>query len=160
MTKLFVIAAREYNAVVRSKAFIVSLVLLPVMMFGGIFVRQLAEKVHDVDDKRFAVIDRTPGEQIYPQLLADVAKRNKEGTVDAAGKQVESKFIIEHIPPAQGEAAIDQQRYELSERVRKGDLFAFVEIGEDVATYVLPTPPPKDLPDSRIVRYQTNNPTY
>src|SRR4051812_32532481 len=153
MTKLFVIAAREYNAVVRSKAFIVSLVLLPVMMFGGIFVRQLAEKVHDVDDKRFAVVDRTPDERIYPKLLADVAKRNTESTHDATGKQIESKFIIEHIAPAHGQAAIEQQRFELSERVRKGDLFGFIEIGEEVPTFVMPKPQPKDLSDSRIVRY-------
>ncbi len=36
MRKAFVIAAREYRAAVRTKAFLVSLVLMPVMMCGGI----------------------------------------------------------------------------------------------------------------------------
>ena len=56
MTKTIAIALREYNAVVRSKAFVISMVLLPVMMFSSFLVQKLGQAVHDVNDRRFAVI--------------------------------------------------------------------------------------------------------
>ena len=132
LNKILTIAAREYTAVVRSKAFIVSLVLLPVMMFGSLAVLQLSKKVHDVNDRRFAVIDRTPGQIIFPQLQKDVATYNATTFDPETKQQIKSQFILERIDPATDPAAIDQQRLELSDRIRSGNLFGFLEIGSDV----------------------------
>src|SRR5438067_37697 len=68
MRKTLVIAWREYFAVVRSKAFLISLVLLPVMMFAPGVVQQATSKVMDIRDRRFAVVDRTSGAQLFPEL--------------------------------------------------------------------------------------------
>src|SRR5277367_2868858 len=100
LNKIFVIAAREYTAVVRSKAFIVSLVLLPIMMFGSIAVVQLSTKVRDVNDRRFAVIDRTPGQIIFPRLQKDVATYNATTLDPKTKQQIKSQFILERIDPA------------------------------------------------------------
>src|SRR3954451_6079995 len=105
MNKILVIAVREYLAVVRSKAFIISLVLLPLMMFAPTMMERLTSKVQDVSDRRFAVIDRTPGHAFLPALRAAVEKRNKEQTVDpTSGRQIEPNFVIEPVEP-EGEDA-------------------------------------------------------
>ena len=66
MRKMWVIAAREYNAAVRTKAFIVSLILLPVMMGGSAFVQILTKKYGaDIRERKVAIIDRTPGQQLF-----------------------------------------------------------------------------------------------
>lgn len=161
INKILIIAAREYNAVVRSKAFVVSIVLLPIMMFGSIAVMQFSKNVRDINDRRFAVIDRTPGEIVYSQLQKDVAEYNR-GAVDPNTKQqTHGRFILEEVKPANGKSAIDRQRLELSDRVRSGNLSGFVEIGSDILTPLIVSPTSSVSPDdSQIVRYQTRTPTF
>jgi ABC-2 type transport system permease protein len=159
MRKVLVIAIREYLAVVRSKAFLVSLVLLPLMMFAPHFIERLTRKIMDVNDRRFAIIDRTPSQEIYPRLERAVAERNRT-IVDAAGHQTEPRFVLEKIDPAPAEQAL-AQRFDLAQQIRAGKLFGILEIGRDV---FIATPdrqaPASSLPDEQIVQYQTNTPTY
>src|SRR5436305_1577638 len=89
MRKVVVIAAREYLAVVRSKAFFISLILLPVMMFAPTMLERATRKVQDVRDRRFAVIDRTPGQAAFAKLSEAVAKRNGKVTATAGARQSE-----------------------------------------------------------------------
>jgi ABC-2 type transport system permease protein len=147
MKKILTIAAREYNAVVRSKAFIISIILLPVMMFGSMAVAKFSQQVRDESQRKIAVIDRTPGEQIYPKLVDELSKRD----------DMEARFVIEHIAPASGDDAINLQRFDLSERVRRGDLTGILEIGEKVPSAIV-ADAPRNLPDDEIVRYRTNTP--
>src|SRR5262249_19008481 len=124
VTKILAIAAREYVAVVRSKAFVITLVLLPVMMFSSMLVQKLSMKVHDVNDRRFAIVDRTPGAVIYPWLAREVERFNKFVAIDPkTGQQVKSKFVLEKIDPDQTPDAIEKQQLELSARVKRGELF-------------------------------------
>jgi ABC-2 type transport system permease protein len=161
MRKAIVIAVREYLAVVRSKAFVVSLVLLPVMMLAPHFIERLTRRIMDVNDRTFAVIDRTPGERVYVLLDELVTKRNKNSTLDkSSGRQIEPRFVLEKIDPVQPRQALDQ-RYELAKRVREGKLFGFLEVGRDTLT-VTPSKnvDARELPDEQVVRYQSNTPTY
>src|SRR4249919_1439266 len=99
----------------------VSLVLIPLMMFGSFLVQRLGQKVHDVNDRTFAVIDRTPGAPLARVVEDYVGLRNDEETFDpTTHQQVRSRYVIENLTPAQGTGAIDRQRFELSERVRRG----------------------------------------
>ena len=41
MRKVFVIAARDYNAAVRSKAFLIGLLVMPLMMGGSLLMQWL-----------------------------------------------------------------------------------------------------------------------
>ena len=160
MRKTLVIAAREYFAVVKSKAFMLSLVLLPVMMLAPSFVERMTRKIMDVRDRHFAVIDRTPGQKVY-SILADTVNARNETIIDkATGRQTEPRFIIEPVNPVPSAGALEQ-RFELAQRVREGKLFGFVEIGHDTLSIT----PARDvdsrtLPDEQVVRYQSNTPTY
>ena len=59
MRKIIVVAAREYQAAVRTKAFIIMLVAMPVLMSGSIVSMKLLEGQVDTADKRIAVLDRS-----------------------------------------------------------------------------------------------------
>jgi ABC-2 type transport system permease protein len=160
---MLVIAAREYRAAVQTKAFIIGLLIMPLMMGGSAVAQKLLRNVRDTTEKRVAVVDRTGG-QIYAVLQAALS-----GDVPGFPRP---NVILENVPPsADNPEAIAQQRYDLSERVRRGELFAFLEIGKDVfdvpplAPAAFATGPDADptdyLPEERFtLRYQSNRPTY
>src|SRR5579859_7671602 len=102
MRKVFVIALREYNAAVRTKAFLVSVVLLPVMMLGSFGVQALLRDRVDTRPKRFAVIDRTPSEWVVGPLQAAATARNETGLRDPSGRQVRPEYVLERVPPPDG----------------------------------------------------------
>jgi ABC-2 type transport system permease protein len=81
MRKILVIARREYLAAVRTKAFIASLVILPVVMVGSAVVQFYLEAEAATKDKRIAVIDRSEGR---PPLASYATQL---GGVFAAGHQ-------------------------------------------------------------------------
>jgi ABC-type Na+ efflux pump permease subunit len=116
--KVLVIAVREYLAAVRTKAFILGLLLMPVMMGGSALVQWLAKDVVDTRDKVFVLLNRTS----RPEL----AKAVEEA---ASRKQDQPHFKVTQEPPGPADAdSINRQRFELSERVRKEELFGFLEI--------------------------------
>jgi len=86
MRKVLTVAAREYVAAVRTKAFIISLVVMPMMMLGSIVVQVLLEDKVDTTDRRVAVIDHTG--RLYDVLATAAAERNERqvhgGEIDAA----------------------------------------------------------------------------
>ncbi|MFT3785934.1 MAG: ABC transporter permease [Tepidisphaeraceae bacterium] len=133
MKKIFVITRREYFAAVRSKAFVISLVLLPLMMLAGVVSQRLTQKMADTSTYRVALIDRSPQGTIGKALLKANDRRERKDVM-RDGKQVAPRFQIESVAPAARSdiSAIDQQRLKLSQRVERGELLAFVEIGENV----------------------------
>jgi len=134
MRKVLVIAAREYNAAVKTRSFIVSLVLLPLMMSGGILAQRATERLADTTTRRVAIIDRSPGEKLLAVIEQAVEQHNQAGIYDKSGRQVRSRFELERIDPTRlaEPSAADRVRLELSQRVRRGELLAYVEIGPDV----------------------------
>lgn len=165
MRKTIVIALREYLAAVKAKSFLISLVLLPVMMSGGVVAQRVGKRLEDTSVRKVAVIDRTPNAAVFDAIQGSVREYNRAVT-DSSGVAMRSPFGLEKIEPADlnAESAADQQRLELSNRVRRGDLLAFVEIGPDLLN---PASAPttargeEDEPDDRTsVRYSSNRPTY
>jgi ABC-type Na+ efflux pump permease subunit len=59
MRKTWVIAWREFNATVRTKAFVVGIVLMPILMSGGVVVSILTEKFEDRSSQTIAIVDRS-----------------------------------------------------------------------------------------------------
>jgi ABC-2 type transport system permease protein len=129
MRKIWFIAVREYNAAVRTKAFIVSVVLMPVFMVGGLVAQRLLKDQVDTTDKKLAVIDHT--NRLFETIEAE-AKKHNEGEIrdPKTGKKVKPVYIIERVEPNIEDP--DAQRVELSDRIRSKDLYAFVEIGKDI----------------------------
>jgi ABC-2 type transport system permease protein len=124
MRKVLVIAKREYLASVRTRAFLISLVLMPVLMGGGAIAHNLLEGRVDLETKRLVVVDGTG--RLLPQLLAAAEEHNRKEIFNAQdGRQIEGKLVLEAGPPALDDA----QRLALSDRIRHRQIHGFVEIG-------------------------------
>jgi ABC-2 type transport system permease protein len=150
MRKTLLVAARDYNAAVRTKGFLVGLLVAPIM-FGGIFiVVKFTEGRVDTKDRRIAIIDHTAG--VAPALIEAAERRNESELYDReTGKKVQPAYLM-HIVPA-NDADMAAQRLELSDKVREGELFAFLEIGPDVLT-------PGDDADASRIAYYCENPAF
>ena len=145
MGKILVVARTEFANAVRTKAFLVSLLMLPLIYGIMIFIQIFANK-SDVEPRKFAVIDRTG--KLYPAVKAAADLHNKDATKD--GKLVRPAFIAEQFSvkdetPAEATVA-------LSDRVRSKDLYAFVEIPADA------TEPKLGAPVT--LKYYTLSPNY
>ncbi len=130
MRKVFVIARREYMAHVATKAFIISLVLVPLLCGGGMFVPKWIKDRSETGERKLVVMDGTG--ELMPLLVASAEEYNQRDTLDKkTNKQTSSRYVLE--PGPVGEVT-DEMRLELSERVRKSEVFAFVDIPADLLT--------------------------
>jgi ABC-2 type transport system permease protein len=129
MRKILKIARREYIAAVRTKGFIIALIVVPIFMGGsGLAFALLKDRV-DVDDKRIVLIDHSGA--IAEGIMATAAERNEREIRDPeTGRQLHPAYLFELCAPDSSDPAA--VRLALSERVRHGELHAFVEIGPDV----------------------------
>ncbi len=145
MSRIAIVAVSEFLTLVRTKAFIIGVVLMPVFMGGAIAFQRFTEKRLDNTTREVAVLDHT--NVIFPVLAAATDAWNARA-LDAGGVQRAPKFLIRAADPNGGEAG----RIALSEQVRDGRLFAFVEIPGAVLD-ASANPPAK-------VQYHTNHPSY
>jgi ABC-2 type transport system permease protein len=130
MRKIWVIARREYLATVRTKAFLISVILMPVMMGMGIVISIISKSLEDQGEKRFAIVDRTPGQKVFPILEVAMERRNEKEIFNKQGSRTAPRFILERIEPSDADPdAVNRQRLELSQRVRKGEIAGVLEIG-------------------------------
>jgi ABC-2 type transport system permease protein len=132
MNKSFVIALREYRAAVRSKAFVITLVAMPVLMIGSIIVQVLLRDKVDTTDKTFAMVDRTG--QFEDAFKSAVAFYNQAMVFAGEGDErlkVKPEFILEFIDPESiGEPP--ESTLKLSDRVRNKEISGFIEIDAGV----------------------------
>ena len=141
--KVMMVARREYLTSVRTKAFLIMIVMAPIMMGGGLIAIALFKNQKDISDKRIVVVDRTG-------LLAERLKQSADARNEAAvldeetGEQVEPRYVIESAAPDEENPAA--QRVELSSRVKNKEIAAFVEIGPEVIH-------PGENPDAARVSY-------
>jgi ABC-2 type transport system permease protein len=141
MNKIFIVAHSEFSMLVRTKAFVVTLILMPVLMGASIGLSRAARNATDTNTRRFAYIDRSG--VIAPALEALAAARN--ATANASGQPRYEPVAID--PSGKSE---DELRLELSDRVRSKEIYAFVEIPAGVMN--------PDQPEE--VRYYSNAPSY
>jgi ABC-2 type transport system permease protein len=148
------VARREFAAAVKTKTFLISLIIMPVLMGSSIVVQILLQGVQDTSPQDYAVIDRTGGAMLRV-IKKMVAAHNSE-----AKTKGRPPFVLKDTFTDTGASEVEALRLTLSERVRKGQLFGFLEIGKDVAK--APPPDPKSTEkkdDDLVIRYQTNRPT-
>ncbi len=129
MRKTLILAYREYKAAVKTKGFIIGLVLAPIFMGGSLIAFALLKDRVDTKDKAVVIVDRS-GVIASPLLLA-ADKRNKRDVHDKdSGNKIKPAYLLDVVEPNTTDP--QSQRLALSNRVRRGQLHAFVEIGADV----------------------------
>ena len=129
MHKIWTLFKREYRAAVRTKSFIIGLILVPILMGGGFIAVIIMENRQDTDDKHFVVMDHS-GIMEEPLREAVDSRNSEEIFHSRTGDQIEPAYIIEFVKPEP--ASLQDQQLELSNRVQSGELHAFIEIGSDI----------------------------
>ena len=157
--KALVVARTEYLKSVRTKAFVIGVLLMPLLFGGGILAAAIGKRAVDTRERHFAVVDR--GDGALWQALRDAAeRRNREELFDreVPGKQVAPAWVPER--REQGPAETDEElELALSERVDRDDLFGFLVLGRDLAT-LPPADPGQAAGLDLAFAWQTGTPTY
>ncbi|NQU06015.1 MAG: ABC transporter permease [Calditrichaeota bacterium] len=148
MLKTLLIAKMEYITTFRSKGFIIIMLLAPLLMSGsGVAIKLLENRV-DTTDMRIAVIDRSG--IMIEHLVEAAEKRNATEMFDQkSGKKIKPAYIFETVKPNNLDSR--SQQLKLSNQIRNGELYAFLEIGSDVLH------PGEDYQARRIAYYAKNS---
>jgi len=121
MNRVLTIAQSEFLTLVKTKAFIIGILMMPLLMTGFIAFMSYAESHVDTTDRAVAVIDGT-GVLFEPLARAADAHNQKAGTGEA---KTGPHYLLTRVN-LQGRPQEDVT-VELSARVKDKDLFAFVE---------------------------------
>jgi ABC-type Na+ efflux pump permease subunit len=70
MRKVIVVALREYNAAVRTWAFVIGLAMMPILMGGSFAAQWLFKDDADTRARTVGVVDLTPGQKLFRGLEA------------------------------------------------------------------------------------------
>jgi ABC-2 type transport system permease protein len=148
MRKTLIVAQSEFATLVRSKAFIVSVVLMPVIMAVSVMLMRATKNATDGKDRTFAIVDYSGGIAGPLTAVAGMYNSSAPGLAEAGLVRKGPRFIpIEIKPEGRSSEAL---RLELSDRVRKQELFAFVEVPADIM----------DPAADAQIRYHSDHPSY
>ena len=125
MRRTYLIARRDFLAAVKSKPFLFGLIIAPVLFGSGFIGLAMLKAKPDIAPRRVAILDRT-GAAAQAIVDAAAAKSAAQMYDKLTHKQVEPAWSFEIVAPT---ADADAQRLALSERVRRRELHAFLEIG-------------------------------
>jgi ABC-2 type transport system permease protein len=147
MHKVLIIALREYKAAIKTKSFIISLVMMPVLMGGSMAVSLLTQDKVDISDKKFVVIDHSG---LFSEDLQQSVKQRNETEIYKAEthEKVKPAYFLEFMEPDSINPT--KQKLKLSERVKAKELSGFFEIGSSILH------PDKD-PGNSFVRFYSEN---
>ena len=138
MRRVLLIAKRDYLQTVLSKAYLVGLVLVPLLIGGSFLATSIAVR-GNARDQRVAIIDHTG--VAASAVIQAVEEASSRPTPNApAGIRVTPHFIFEQVQPEADESA---QLLALSNRVRKGELNLIIDISADA---LLPSSDPEKEP--------------
>jgi len=141
MYKLFVIAHREYVAMVGTKAFLFTLVMMPILMFGSIIAMPLINSVSGSKTLKIVVADGTA--QLFETIEHAATQRNEalemlsKKDMDGADKKLSGRDSKDSFLRQQADIWLfteapneltEEQRLEYSRQIRNGELYALVEI--------------------------------
>ncbi|HWD00447.1 MAG TPA: ABC transporter permease [Candidatus Sulfopaludibacter sp.] len=155
MHKILTIAKRDYVATVRTKAFLFGLVVAPMLFGGGSVALSFFKSKPDLRDKRIAILDHTG--LVAPALVSAATEKNQRDLYDkVTHQQIAPRYVFEVVPPDDDSNAT---LLILSDRVRRKELAAFLEIGKLALRPVEPVQDPvpgletKTDPDTRVAYY-------
>jgi len=147
MYKVFRLALREYVAAVKTKGFIIGLVMLPILMSGSMIAMALLKDQVDIRERNIVVLDET-GE--FKDMLQEAAEyRNSNQIFDPEdSSQVQPVYRIEFVDV--DTAATIIQMGALSDRVRRGEIHAFLHIGSSLVH-------PSEDPENAYLNYHAES---
>lgn len=144
MHRLLTIAKREWCAMVVTKAFLFTLIMMPILMFSGIVLLPMLSKIGGKKERRILVVDGSGA--LFDAIAAAADQRNQlvEASLAAeenGGKGLENDSSKPDNPFEAAETwefqqhtadvLSDEDKLKFSEQLRDGSLYAIVEIPPD-----------------------------
>lgn len=124
--RILLIAKRDYLQVVRSKAYVVGLVLLPLLFGGGfLFIPLMARG--NAKDHHVAILDETG--VAAPAVIHAAEELNRKTSIaSSSGVRLLPRYSFEKLEPEPDHTA---QLLSLCDQIRTGGLFLLVDISRD-----------------------------
>jgi ABC-2 type transport system permease protein len=139
LRRILLIAKRDFVATVMTKAFIFGLLIMPILMGGGFLFVAANQARTNLQEQHVAVLDRSGA--VAAAVIEAAEEANRRDMFDkTTGRRLMPQYRFEQSTPADGNW--DRQRLELSDRVRRRELVAFVDIGPEA----LHPPPGPSVP--------------
>jgi ABC-2 type transport system permease protein len=142
-SKAVIVAISEFTTLVQSKAFLIGLCMMPVFMGIAFGVQKFSRNATDVKNRAFVVVDRTG--ILYAPLKAAADDWNRSAAI--GGTQTQPLFLPSE---ATFDEADNSARAALSDRVKRDEVYAFVEIPKDAL----------DPAAKATMKYYSNHPAY
>jgi ABC-2 type transport system permease protein len=122
LRRILLIAKRDFTAAVMTKAFLIGLVVLPLLMGSGFLGFALLRVTQSETAKRIAIIDQTG--LAAAEIIRAAETKTAEDKADKTGPQqlVPAHYVFEEVRADDPLA--------LSDRVRRHELAGFLEIGK------------------------------
>ena len=112
MHRVLRLIAREYTTMVRTKGFIIGLIIMPVVMTGSIIAMKLIGDGTDTADQKVAIVDRSG--VVADRIIELAEERNALAVYDSiSGDKVKPAYLFEIVPPDDTDPAA--QRLELKQ---------------------------------------------
>jgi ABC-2 type transport system permease protein len=135
MNKIWVVARREFMAMVGTRAFLATLLIMPVLMFGGLFLIPTLNKITGGRERTIRLVDGTG--RVGARLVEMAEQRNQslvnpKGETKATNRPFSEAEDPYRMEVQEVKSLDDATRLEWSDEIRNGTLYAFVEIPESL----------------------------
>jgi ABC-type Na+ efflux pump permease subunit len=149
--KVCVVASTEFGSAIRTKSFLIGILLMPVIMGLSVLIQIFVADRTDTRTRTIAVVDHSGS--LYDALDHSAAGYNARTFDEHGKKQARPKIEVSRVEaPSQGEVA-PSVILELSDRIRRGALDAFVVISRAA----IESPPAKETAPPAL-EYHSDNP--
>jgi len=136
MRKTITIAVREYKAMVATKAFLLSIIMMPVIMLGSIILMSVLQSRAEIKTRRIAVVDHTGIFSAALEYAADAHNQNIDTQIANGNTAslppglglVQEYYQIENVDLEANSDQHSDQLLELSDLIRDQQLYAILEI--------------------------------
>ena len=123
--KIWIVATTEFASSVHTKSFLIGILVLPVLTAASMLLQFAIMRRVDTRPRTIAVIDGTGA--LAPSIERSAEAYNAQ-TVDGKGKTVRPRIAVEVVESKPGDLADAAVKLDLSDRIRRGQLDAFVVI--------------------------------
>jgi ABC-type Na+ efflux pump permease subunit len=151
LRKVWVVASTEFGSAIRTKSFLIGLLLLPVIMGVSVLLQTFVASRVDTKPRRFVIEDHSG---VLYAAIEEAAQAHNNLAPEERGKNARPQFLPEPAParPSTGDAARADLALALSDRIREGTLDAYVEIPANILEPAAPGT------KGRTLDYHSNNP--
>jgi ABC-2 type transport system permease protein len=125
LRKIWVVATTEFGSAIRTKSFLIGLLLLPIIMGASILLQLFVAERVDTKPRKFVVIDHSG--ELAP-AIRQAAEAHNAKLPDARAKNARPRMELETYSASSSGGLDDSLALELSDRIRRGELDAYVEI--------------------------------